>query len=87
MPNGIERYCVSIEDIRAATNNEWGIYRSRALVSALPSIDGPKTNGRSCKLFRGSDVLARCRHHTCWTPEFEANLLQSIKQKDFYNAA
>lgn len=83
----IEHYCVSVEDIRTATGEKWGVYRIRALVSALSSIDGPKTKGRSRKLFRGSDILARCRQHARWVPEFETNLLQMIKQKEFSDAA
>lgn len=86
MPTGIERFCVSIEDIRAATEYMWGLYRTRALVEGLPSIDGPKTGGRARKLFRASDILLRCRNHPRWFADFEANLLNIIKNKELPNA-
>lgn len=87
MPNGIERFCVSVADILAATNNEWGTYRSRRVVQGLPSLDGPKTGGRSCKLFRASDVIARCRQHSRWAAAHELNLLRMVKEKELAHAA
>lgn len=87
MPDGIERFCVSAQDICAATEYSWRIYRTRAVVDGLPSIDGPKTGGRACKLFRASDVLLRCRAHPRWIADFETNLLHIIKTKELSDAA
>jgi len=82
MPLGIENYCVSSSDIRAATDGSWGLYRIRAAVLGLPSVDGPKTNGRSLKLFRPTDVLPRLRAKKSWTEAYEASLLHIITSKE-----
>lgn len=86
MPRGIDRFCLSIEDILAATEFKWRIYRTRSIVECLPSIDGPKTGGRPCKLYRASDVLLRCRNHRRWLSDYTANLLHIIKTKEFSDA-
>lgn len=83
MPLGIEDYCVSSADVRDATGGSWGLYRIRAAVLGLPSVDGPKTNGRSLKLFRPTDILPRLRAKKSWTEAFEANLLHIIQTKEF----
>lgn len=84
MPLGIDSYCISSSDLRAATDGAWGLYRIRAVVRGLPSIDGPKTNGRSHKLFRPTDLLPRLRAKRQWTETFEASLLQIIQAKEFH---
>lgn len=81
MPSGVENYCVSMSDIRAATGGSWGIYRIRSIVHGLPSIDGPKTGGRSYKLFRPSDLFPRLRSKKSWAGGYEANLIDIIRQK------
>jgi len=82
MPSGIDSYCVSSIDIRAATGNQWGLYRIRTVLRDLPSIDGPKSNGRSFKLFKLSDVLPRIRAKNQWNGTFEANLFAIISNKE-----
>lgn len=83
MPLGIDSYCISSSDLRAATNGAWGLHRVRAIVRGLPSIDGPKTSRRSYKLFRPTDLLPRLRAKPKWTVAFEASLLQIIQAKEF----
>ena len=83
MPLGIENYCVSSSDISAATGGLWGLYGIRAAIMGLPSVDGPKTNGRSLKLFRPTDVLPRLRAKKSWSEAFEANLINIIQSKEF----
>jgi len=85
MPTGIDTYCVSTNDICAATDEEWGLYRIRTALRDLPSFDGPKSNGRSFKLFKLSDVLPRLRAKKQWNDEFEATLLDIVSEKDFQN--
>lgn len=83
MPTGIDTYCVSTNDICAATGEQWGLYRIRTALRDLPSFDGPKSNGRSFKLFKLSDVLPRLRAKKQWNDEYEAKLFRMISNKEF----
>ena len=83
MPLGIDNYCVSSSDIRDATDGLWGLYRIRAAVLGLPSVDGPRTNGLSLKLFRPTDILPRLRAKKSWSEAYEANLNNIIQSKEF----
>ena len=83
----LERWCDSIDDVRAATANRWGVHRIRSVLTGLPSVDDTPHKGRAKKLFRASDVLLRCRQHARWSNDYEMNLLYIVKMKESADAA
>ena len=80
----MDSFTLSVRDLRRATG--WGAHRARSIISQPYRLahkltsPGPKGGGRF-RLFRLSDLIARCREKTSFTQDMALALVQLDAQR------